>query len=269
MGKEEGLMSVGEADRAALIRDVVEKRLGRREAAERLGIGVRQIKRLARRYRERGAAGLVSGHRGKRPNNAIDAAVRREVVDLVRKRYRDFGSTFAHEKLVEEHGHRLSVETLRKWMIADGLWRAKARREVPAHQSRPRRECLGDSPSTTRSAEWPSTGVPPRVAQRLPTLARLSPTTPQLGNKFFLLEKKKGPNRKRGYFCFALTARLPHPRTEQCISLMGIRHIYGTVASIPETRNNVLTAGRHRSLDSMPRLSARRGPEEHGTPDLR
>ena len=144
MGKEEGLMSVREADRAAVIRDVVKKRLGQREAAKRLGIGERQIKRLARRYRERGAAGLVSGHRGKRPNNAIDAGVRREVVDLVRARYRDFGPTFAREKLVEEHGHRLSAETLRQWMIADGLWRAKARRAMRVHQSRPRRECVGD-----------------------------------------------------------------------------------------------------------------------------
>ena len=144
MGKEEGLMSVREADRAAVIRDVVKKRLGQREAAGRLGIGERQIKRLARRYRERGAAGLVSGHRGKRPNNAIDAGVRREVVDLVRARYRDFGPTFAREKLVEEHGHRLSAETLRQWMIADGLWRAKARRAMRVHQSRPRRECVGD-----------------------------------------------------------------------------------------------------------------------------
>ena len=76
MGKEEGLTSVGEADRAAVIRDVVKKRQGQREAAERLGIGVRQIKRLARRYRERGSAGLAAGHRGKRPNNAIDAGVR-------------------------------------------------------------------------------------------------------------------------------------------------------------------------------------------------
>ena len=104
------MTSVGEADRAAVIRDVVKKHPGQREAAERFGIGVRQIKRLARRYRERGAAGLVSGHRGKRPNNAIDAGVRREVVDLVRKRYRDFGPTFAREKLVEDHGLRLCAE---------------------------------------------------------------------------------------------------------------------------------------------------------------
>ena len=45
---------------------------------------------------------------------------------------------------MEEHGHRLSVETLRQWMIADGLWRAKARRAMRVHQSRPRRECVGD-----------------------------------------------------------------------------------------------------------------------------
>ena len=49
---------------------------------------------------------------------------------------RDFGPTFAREKLVEVHGLRLSAETLRKWMIADGLWRAKARRGFRAHQSR-------------------------------------------------------------------------------------------------------------------------------------
>ena len=61
MGKEGGLMSVGEADRAAVIRDAVKKRPGRREAAERLGIGVRQIKRLARRYRERARSPQAKG----------------------------------------------------------------------------------------------------------------------------------------------------------------------------------------------------------------
>ena len=144
MGKGVGWMSVEEADRVVVIRDVVEKRLRQREAAERLGIGVRQVKRPIRRYRERGTVGLASGHRGRRPNNAIDDIVRRQVLERLRERYADFGPTFAREKLVELHGHRLSVETLRAWMIADGLWRAKARRTVRVHQSRPRRECVGD-----------------------------------------------------------------------------------------------------------------------------
>ena len=140
----EGMLSMREADRAGVIGQVAERRLRQREAAERLGLSVWQVKRLLARYRERGPSGLVSERRGKPSNNAMAEAVRREAMELVRKRYPDFGPTFAREKLVEDHGYRLSVETLRRWMMADGLWRAKTRREVRAHQSRPRRECLGD-----------------------------------------------------------------------------------------------------------------------------
>ena len=86
--------------------------------AERLGVGVRQIKRLVRDYREHGATGLVSVRRGGRPNNAIGAGVREGIMALVRKRYADFGPTLACEKLVEDHGRRLSAETLRHWMTA-------------------------------------------------------------------------------------------------------------------------------------------------------
>ena len=144
MSSAEVLLSMRESDRTGVIRDVVEKRLTQREAAFRLELSVRQVKRLTARYRERGAAGLVSGRRGKRSNNAIDPALRRAALDLVRERYPDFGPTFACEKLVEAHGFKLSAETLRGWMIEDGLWRPKARRDARAHPSRPRRECLGD-----------------------------------------------------------------------------------------------------------------------------
>ena len=133
-----------ESDRAGVIGQVAEKRLRQSEAAKRLGLSVRQVKRLLARYRERGPSGLVSGRRGKPSNSATAEAARREAMELVRERYPDFGPTFAREKLVEEHGHRLSVETLRQWLIADGLWRAKARRAMRVHQSRPRRECVGD-----------------------------------------------------------------------------------------------------------------------------
>ena len=144
MDAGEGMLTVRESDRASVIGEVVAGRLRQVEAARRLGLGVRQVKRLVRRYRERGAAGLVSGHRGRRPNNAIAAAVRGEVMALVWERYRDFGPTFAREKLLEEHGQRLSVETLRQWMIEDGLWRARERRSAVVHPSRPRRACVGD-----------------------------------------------------------------------------------------------------------------------------
>ena len=41
------LMSTEERERLHVIRQLIEKGLSQREAAERLGIGVRQVKRLA------------------------------------------------------------------------------------------------------------------------------------------------------------------------------------------------------------------------------
>ena len=96
------------------------------------------------RYRAEGAAGLVSRHRGRRPNNQIADALRQEILDLVRSRYADFGPTLACEKLAKLHDHKISVETLRQWMIADDLWKPKARKQARIHQRRPRRPCRGE-----------------------------------------------------------------------------------------------------------------------------
>ena len=85
---------------------MVEKRLA--QAAARLGLSVRQVKRLAKRYRERGAAGMASGRRGKWPNSALAEGVRCAAMSLVGERYPDFGATFAAQKLSEEHGLAVS-----------------------------------------------------------------------------------------------------------------------------------------------------------------
>ena len=137
-------MSRKEIDRVGLLQQVGARQLTQAEAAKRLGLSVRQVKRLLRRYRERGAAGLVSGHRGRRPNNALAASLRTAVVALLRERYADFGPTLACEKLVEQHGYTVSVETLRQWMIAEGLWRPRQRRQARLQQRRPRRACVGE-----------------------------------------------------------------------------------------------------------------------------
>lgn len=48
------------------------------------------------------------------------------------------------EKLRERHNITVSVETLRKWMTADGLWVPYSRRRPRVHQPRYRRDCLGE-----------------------------------------------------------------------------------------------------------------------------
>ena len=142
--RDERALTVAETDRLAVVLAVVERRLSQKEAAARLGLSSRQVKRLAKRYRERGAAGLASGHRGKVPNNALGEEVRLAALSAVRERYADFGPTLAAEKLAKAHGLSVSRETLRKWMTEDGLWRPKGRREADVHPSRPRRPRAGE-----------------------------------------------------------------------------------------------------------------------------
>ncbi len=144
MPKETITLSMRELDRVSVIEAVVDKRLRQRQAAQQLGLSVRQIKRLVRRYRVAGPQGLVSGHRGKIPGNTKAPSVRQTVLTLVRQHYGDFGPTLASEKLQAIHGESVSRETLRQWLMADGLWQPKVRRKARIHPRRPRRPCVGE-----------------------------------------------------------------------------------------------------------------------------
>ena len=72
------LMSVQERDRSHVVRLAAEHRLSQQEGAERLGIGVRQFKRLVRAWHQDGAAGLVSLQRGRASPAGMPAAPLRE-----------------------------------------------------------------------------------------------------------------------------------------------------------------------------------------------
>jgi hypothetical protein len=104
----------------------------------------RQVFRLLRGLKQDGATSLLSKHRGKPSNHRLPAEVRTLALSIVRERYADFGPTLAAEKLAEHHSCSVSRETLRGWMIADGLWRDRRHRLPPPHQPRRRRDCLGE-----------------------------------------------------------------------------------------------------------------------------
>ena len=91
-----------------------------------------------------GATSLLSKHRGKPSNHRLPAEVRALALSLVRERYPDFGPTMAAEKLATQHGCSISHETLRGWMIADGLWIDRRHRLPSPHQPRRRHDCLGE-----------------------------------------------------------------------------------------------------------------------------
>jgi hypothetical protein len=137
-------MSKQEFDRLDVLLRVQSGRLRVEDACGLLGLRRRQVFRLLRDFRQDGATSLLSKRRGKPGNHRRPAEVRMLALSLIRERYADFGPTFAAEKLAELHRCTVSRETLRGWMIADGLWVDRRHRLASPHQPRRRRDCLGE-----------------------------------------------------------------------------------------------------------------------------
>jgi hypothetical protein len=114
-------MSDQEFSRLKMLLDVQAGHLRIADAVGVSGLGRRQIFRLLKSFREQGAASLVSQRRGRPSNRRLPASYRDLAMALVKERYADFGPTLAAEKLAELHGVGVSRETLRHWMIEDGL----------------------------------------------------------------------------------------------------------------------------------------------------
>src|SRR5271167_3631677 len=147
-------VSDGELRRLEVLRDVDRGGLPISAAAQLLERSERQVWRLLKAFRRDGAAGLISKKRGRSSNRKAASAVRAAALWIVRQNYADFGPTLAAEKLAGEHGFSFSSETLRKWMIADGLWLDRKQRQKRVHQPRPRRECLGELVQVDGSEHW-------------------------------------------------------------------------------------------------------------------
>ena len=147
-------VSDGELRRLEVLRDVDRGGLPVPAAAQLLGRSERQVWRLLKVFRAEGAAGLVSKKRGRPSNRRTATAVRATALWIVRQNYADFGPTLATEKLTGEYGFSVSSETLRKWMIEDGLWLDRKQRQKRVHQPRPRRDCIGELVQVDGSEHW-------------------------------------------------------------------------------------------------------------------
>lgn len=95
MIKETVTMSHKELDRLHIIQESLNRHITQEQAAARIGISIRQVKRLVQRYRNEGPSGLVSRRRGKRPNNSFSTEFRATVISLLKGRYADFGPGLA------------------------------------------------------------------------------------------------------------------------------------------------------------------------------
>lgn len=136
-------MSAKELSQVPVFDQLAKHRLSQQEAAEKLRLTIRQVQRKLRAYRQHGPRSLIHQLRGRPSHRATPDEEKDAVLALVRDRYPDFGPTFAAEKLAEVHGITVDHESLRRWMIATGLWRVHGG-PITAHVWRERKDCRGE-----------------------------------------------------------------------------------------------------------------------------
>jgi transposase len=138
-------MTQAERDRLVTLKKAKKSLITQREAAEELGLGIRQVKRLLKELKKRGDKAVVHGLRGQPSNRRTATKTEQKAVAILSLEvYRGFGPTMASEYLAKKHGIKVSRETTRKWMKEAGLWKEKQQGSEKAHPWRARRSRCGE-----------------------------------------------------------------------------------------------------------------------------
>jgi transposase len=136
-------MSSKERKRLGIMARIDAGEIRLKDASNILGLSYRHIKRIRARYRQHGDAGLVHRNRGRPSNHKHPDEIKDMVKRLYVENYNDFGPVLFSEKLSENHRIKVDHETIRRWLISEGLWQKK--RKSPGHRSRrQRREHFGE-----------------------------------------------------------------------------------------------------------------------------
>lgn len=128
-------MSQKEAPRAGLVRAAQLGKITNAEGAQALGLSVRQFRRLRVAYRDKGAAGLLHGNRGRPSPKRLSPQERQRIVALMTDKYAGFNDCHLTEKLHAVEGLTLSREGVRRLRIEAKL-PTRHRRRSPQHRRR-------------------------------------------------------------------------------------------------------------------------------------
>ena len=138
-------MSQEERDWLEWLKRARDGKMTQREAADRMGVSERWVRKLLQRMKERGDAVVVHGLRGRASNRKLPAKTKQAALTILRKPdWHDFGPTFAAEQLWKHHQIEVGKETLRGWMSEAGMWQPGSRRIQEVHGWRPRRSGFGE-----------------------------------------------------------------------------------------------------------------------------
>jgi transposase len=134
---------VAQHQRLTTVEAAIQRRLTNRQAAEALGLSVRQLQRLKGKVQRDGPAGIRHGNTGRRPWNRLDDGLRQRIIHLAATTYAGYNFSHLADVLPLEQDITVSDETLRRLLRPAGLGRPLRRRKVHRRR-RQRRQREGE-----------------------------------------------------------------------------------------------------------------------------
>lgn len=138
------MMRSDDLERYQIICKIFDNQINQQEAAEYLDLSDRQVRRIVKRVRLDGAHGIIHKLRGSIGCRRLETSLKTKALGLYKRYYHDFGPTLASEKLLERHRIKINDETLRLWLIKEGLWESKKLSKPKDRTWRARKDRLGE-----------------------------------------------------------------------------------------------------------------------------
>jgi|HubBroStandDraft_3_1064219.scaffolds.fasta_scaffold48967_1 transposase len=138
-------MSQQERDWLDWLKRARDGKMTQREAAERMGVSERWVRKLLGRMKKQGDTVVVHGLRGRASNRKLSVNTQQQALVILREpNWHDFGPTFASQQLAKLYQIQVGKETLRRWMSEAGMWQPGSRKIQEVHGWRPRRSGFGE-----------------------------------------------------------------------------------------------------------------------------
>ena len=123
-------LRMNEKEKYEVIKELVDHKGNKNRASKKLSISRRQVDRLIIKYKEKGKAGFVHGNRTKKPVNALNNSISKDIITLYKNKYYDFNFNHFKEFLESKENIKVSYKFIYKTLTNEGILSPKARKKT-------------------------------------------------------------------------------------------------------------------------------------------
>lgn len=123
-------LRMNELEKYKVIKELVDHNGNKNRAKEKLGLSIRQINRLIKKYKEKGKSGFVHGNRSKKPAHCLDKSISDTIILLYRNKYQGFNFKHFCEYLESDENIKVSYTCVYTTLMNAGITSPRVRKST-------------------------------------------------------------------------------------------------------------------------------------------